>query len=127
MKKRVLALLLSVCMTVTFAACSETQSQETKVSAGESNPGSTGVQADKVTGVKEGAKSMKDGINDFSFRLYDALPKNENCFYSPYSLCSALSMLNLGADGETGKELESTLGIADVDVWNQKMQTYLSK
>lgn len=47
---------------------------------------------------------LKNGMNGFAFRLYDALPGDDNRFYSPYSLCSALAMLNVGADGETKKK-----------------------
>ena len=36
-------------------------------------------------------------------------------------------MLNVGADGETKKEIEETLGITDFEEWNKEMQAYLSK
>ena len=127
MKKRVLALSLSMCMTTAFAACSEPQPLEEGEPIEPVYTISPVEEPGKVIGGKEDFGSMKDGINDFSFRLYDALPKEENCFYSPYSLCSALSMLNVGADGETKQELESALGIVDFDAWNQEMQAYLSR
>lgn len=127
MKKRVLALFLSMCMTTAFAACSEPQPLEEGEPIEPVYTISPVEEPGKVIGGKEDFGSMKDGINDFSFRLYDALPKKENCFYSPYSLCSALSMLNVGADGETKQELESALGIVDFDAWNQEMQAYLSR
>ncbi|MGN1203582.1 MAG: serpin family protein [Lachnospiraceae bacterium] len=127
MKKRVLALFLSMCMTIAFAACSEPQPLEEGEPIEPVYTISPVEEPGKVIGGKEDFGSMKDGINDFSFRLYDALPKEENCFYSPYSLCSALSMLNVGADGETKQELESALGIVDFDAWNQEMQAYLSR
>ena len=72
-------------------------------------------------------EELKNGVNNFAFDLYDALPKDSNCFYSPYSISSALSMLDQGAGGETKTELESTLGIKDLSTWNTEMQSYLNK
>lgn len=83
-----------------------------------------------VTSVKTDITSfdqLKNGINEFSMNMYSALPADENIFYSPYSISSALSMLDVGANGATKKELENALGITDLDEWNAEMKTYLSK
>ena len=83
-----------------------------------------------VTSAKTDVTSfdqLKDGINEFSMNMYSALPSDKNIFYSPYSIASALSMLDVGAGGITKEELEDTLGITNLDEWNDEMKAYLSK
>ena len=70
---------------------------------------------------------LKQGINQFAFEMYGKMSEGENIFFSPYSICSALSLLNLGADGGTREELESALGITDLEAWNSAMQSYMQK
>lgn len=72
-------------------------------------------------------EAMRNGINSFAYHMYDKLGEQENVFFSPYSLCSALSLLDVGADSETKEELEELLGIADLDAWNGEMKGYLEK
>ncbi len=67
------------------------------------------------------------GVNGFAFRMYAQLGEDDDIFFSPYSLCAALSMLNLGADEETKAEIEKVLGIEDFDAWNAEMLTYLER
>ena len=76
---------------------------------------------------QESAEMLKNGINNFAFEMYGELEEGENLFFSPFSICSALSVLNLGAGSDTKAELEKVLGIADFDIWNAAMQSYLHK
>ena len=76
---------------------------------------------------QEPAEMLKNGINCFAFEMYGELGEGENLFFSPYSICTALSVLNLGAGSATKAELEDVLGIADFDIWNAAMQSYLHK
>lgn len=76
---------------------------------------------------QEPAEMLKNGINQFAFEMYGELEGRENLFFSPYSICTAFSMLNLGAGSDTKAELEAVLGIADFDIWNAAMQSYLNK
>lgn len=130
MKKRMTALLLSACMCAGLAGCG--------TNTPGNNPGHTKTDSSvtsltdniTVTSVKTDITSfdqLKNGINEFSMNMYSALPTDENIFYSPYSIASALSMLDVGADGATKKELENTLGITDLDEWNDEMKSYLAK
>ena len=130
MKKRMTALLLSACMCAGLAGCGTTTPGN--------NPGHTKTDSSvtsltdniTVTSVKTDITSfdqLKNGINEFSMNMYSALPADKNIFYSPYSIASALSMLDVGADGATKKELENALGITDLDEWNDEMKAYLSK
>lgn len=70
---------------------------------------------------------LADGVNQFGLKFFAKLDQEQNQFFSPYSICSALSVLDVGAGGETKAELESMLGIANLNDWNQQMQLYLSK
>lgn len=130
MKKRMTALLLSACMCAGLAGCG--------TNTPGNNPGHTKTDSSvtsltdniTVTSVKTDVTSfdqLKNGINEFSMNMYSALPADENIFYSPYSIVSALSMLDVGAGGTTKNELENALGITDLDKWNDEMKAYLSK
>ncbi len=52
-----------------------------------------------------------DSINQLTFDLYNQLSKKneDNLFFSPYSISSALAMVYGGARGETAAQMESTL------------------
>lgn len=130
MKKRMTALLLSACMCAGLAGCG--------TNTPGNNPGHTKTDSSvtsltdniTVTSVKTDITSfdqLKNGINEFSMNMYSALPADKNIFYSPYSIASALSMLDVGAGGTTKNELENALGITDLDEWNDEMKAYLSK
>lgn len=130
MKKRMTALLLSACICAGLAGCG--------TNTPGNNPGHTKNDSSvtsltdniTVTPVKTDITSfdqLKNRINEFSMNMYSALPADKNIFYSPYSIASALSMLDVGADGATKKELENALGITDLDEWNDEMKAYLSK
>lgn len=130
MKKRMTALLLSACMCAGLAGCG--------TNTPGNNPGHTKTDSSvtsltdniTVTSVKTDVTSfdqLKNGINEFSMNMYSALPADENIFYSPYSIASALSMLDVGAGSTTKNELENALGITDLDKWNDEMKAYLSK
>ena len=139
MKKRMLTSLLCIGMVAALAACGTDMQPIGGTNAGDDPernvlpvaPIGTDIGEEEMSGEKEitaeEMAQLKNGMNGFAFRLYDALPGDGNRFYSPYSLCSALAMLNVGADGETKKEIEETLGITDFEEWNKEMQAYLSK
>ena len=130
MRKKITALLLSACMCAGLAGCgTHTPNNDPEHTKPDSSVTSL---TDKisVTPVKTDITSfdqLKDGINEFSMNMYSALPADKNIFYSPYSIASALSMLDVGAGGTTKNELEKALGITNLDEWNDEMKAYLSK
>ena len=129
MKKRMYALLLVFCMFVGITGCGKPQSEAPSGQQGhpdvpQTGNGDAGVGS-TVSYDDEEMELLRNGVNIFAYNLYERLDGEENVFFSPYSLCSALSLLNLGAGTETKEELEILLGITDVAAWNNAMRAYL--
>lgn len=76
--------------------------------------------------IQGDASVLRTGVNAFAYEMYDHLEAGEDLFFSPYSLCTALSLLNVGAGSDTKAELEEMLGIEDMDAWNAAMRAYLN-
>lgn len=51
-------------------------------------------------------EGVVDANNRFAFDIFQELTKDENIFFSPYSIFSALAMTYEGANGETEKEIK---------------------
>lgn len=121
MKKRGMVALLVFCMTLGIAGCGQQKVKPVyTVSRTEAD------FEEQESGAGQG-DVLRNGINHFAYDMYDELPEGENLFFSPYSLCTALSLLDVGAGTETKKELEELLGITNPDAWNQEMRAYLEK
>lgn len=117
MKKKIIALLA---ITMLMAGCKETEEGYKKL------PLSTDEVSESIhekTSTKALETLSKD-VNQFSYRVYDGLEKGENICISPYSIISALSMLDNGADGNTKKEIEKVLGIEKITTQNKALQHY---
>ncbi len=57
--------------------------------------------------------NLVEGNNEFAFDLYHELDTDENQFYSPWSISSALAMTYEGARGETAEEMKEVFGFPD--------------
>lgn len=129
MKKRVYALLLVFCMLAGIVGCGKPQREAPSGPQGHSGEPETekGDADDESTVSYDGEEMelLRNGVNTFAYNLYERLDGEENVFFSPYSLCSALSLLNLGAGTETKEELDILLGIMDAEAWNSAMRAYL--
>ncbi len=68
----------------------------------------------------EGANVIIDSSNNFAFDMYNSLSKDENLFFSPYSITTAMGMAYEGAKGQTATEMEQVLDLPsnDQDRWN---------
>jgi serine protease inhibitor len=63
-------------------------------------------QLDSTGSTPEGVQEVVNANNQFAFDLYSQMNKNENIFYSPYSISAALAMTYEGAKGQTAEEMK---------------------
>lgn len=70
---------------------------------------------------------LKAASEHFNYELLSTLSGEDNIFYSPYSLMSALALADVGATGETKEELEKALGIGDMSEFEKDLKAYMSK
>jgi len=70
-------------------------------------------KANDTGATQEGVEELVNANNRFAFEFYSELlktgNKDENIFYSPYSIFSALAITFEGAGGQTAEEMKSTL------------------
>jgi len=68
---------------------------------------------DDAEATTRGIKTLVNANNQFAFDLYSEFKKNknENIFFSPYSIFIALTMTYEGAKGKTAEEMEKVLHI----------------
>ena len=82
--------------------------------------------APKEIELAEGEQELINSNNDFAFNLFRKARGDKSKILSPLSITFALGMLNNGADGETLKQINQTLGFGDagadaINVFCQKM------
>lgn len=65
----------------------------------------------KIT--ENGQKYIVNANNKFAFDLYSQLDNDENVFFSPYSISSAMAVVYEGARGGTASEIKSALYFPD--------------
>ena len=71
-------------------------------------------------------RTLTQGINNFAYNMSEHLAESgENYFFSPYSICVALSVLDNAAQGETKSQMEQLLGISDLMDWNMQMELFM--
>lgn len=67
---------------------------------------------------------ISDSVNNFGWKYFQTLGKDKNIFYSPYSLCAALSIVANGASDSTQKEILSALGAESVEGLNDGFKNF---
>ena len=82
--------------------------------------------APKEIELAEGERKLIESNNDFAFNLFREARIDTSCVLSPLSITYALGMLNNGADGQTLKEINQTLGFGEagadaINAFCQKM------
>ena len=70
---------------------------------------------------------MKQAINEFSRKLYNEYGKEDNLFYSPFSICSAIALSGLAARGETAEGINKALSIKDFDAFKAGMKSFYNR
>ena len=82
--------------------------------------------APKEIELAEGEQELINSNNDFAFNLFRKARGDKSKILSPLSITFALGMLNNGADGQTLKEINETLGFGEagadaINTFCQKM------
>jgi serpin B len=82
--------------------------------------------APKEIELAEGEQELINSNNDFAFNLFRKARGDKSKILSPLSITFALGMLNNGADGQTLKEINQTLGFGEagadaINAFCQKM------
>ncbi|MFT4309660.1 MAG: serpin family protein [Candidatus Woesearchaeota archaeon] len=74
--------------------------------------------ADDTGSTMEGMQLVADANNHFGFDFYHEVRsgKNDNLFYSPYSISAAFAIVNEGARGTTQSEIREVFYYPDYDV-----------
>ncbi len=63
--------------------------------------------ADDANSTEEGIQEVVNANNQFAFELYNKINSNQdNVFYSPYSISTALAMTYEGTKGQTAEEMK---------------------
>ena len=67
---------------------------------------------------------LSDSVNEFGWKYFGTLNKDENIFYSPYSISTALTVVSNGAEGATQQEMLKTLSIDSLEGVNSSYERF---
>ncbi len=71
-------------------------------------------------------QTLMQGVNHLAYDMAQKLGEDGgNYFFSPYSISSALTLLNNAAEGETKAQMDTVLGITDIENWNMQLAYYM--
>lgn len=104
----------------------EDSNQEVKLPDSLTESMDVGENNGKLSTTDEISEDLAAGINTFGLNVFAGLPENGNLFFSPYSIATAFSILDVGAKGNTKEEIEEVLGITDLDKWSMEIQHFTS-
>lgn len=74
--------------------------------------------------------NLSESVNDFGWKYFRTLNKDENIFYSPYSIATALTIVANGAEKQTQEEMLKVLSISsleDVNLSYKKFRSHIEK
>lgn len=79
--------------------------------------------ADESASTAEGITQVITANNQFAVSMYQQInrqskPANDNVFFSPYSLSTAMAMLYAAAEGETKQQIQQTFYYPSMDILN---------
>lgn len=79
---------------------------------------------DDTLATLEGVEKIVYANNQFAFDLYNEVNSDENVFFSPYSITTALAMTYEGARGTTAEEMQSVFRFPEDDI--ERRSSYAS-
>ena len=115
MVKRCISLCVVVIMTCIITGCSGVKNAENVDTPAAAETETQAVDIPEIVSIppEESAGIMKKSVNSFNWDLFEKCDPEENLFYSPYCLVSALALTDLCAAGTTKEEIEKGLYIDD--------------
>ena len=125
MKKRILSILVTFTIVMSLTACGDVPQEILLESEGdELEP------KEEVTPIVESVEEadITSSVDAFNADLLNKKSNKESFFYSPYSILSALGLLNLGASDKTREELNKVMHIQNYQGFKEayKKQSYPS-
>jgi serpin B len=100
--KKLIFYLITICLISSLVGCTQS------VAAKELKSDKERINTPQASQTEIG--SLVDGNSAFAFNLFQQLiNRDENLFYSPYSISLALAMTYAGASGQTAQEMADTL------------------
>ena len=66
-------------------------------------------------------------INSFGMELLKTLPVTENTMISPYSICTAVAMLNTGTGGQTKSQIDTAFGWSSISDLGEEYKELIAK
>ena len=81
------------------------------------------IAADDSASTPDGITQVTTGNNQFAIDMYQQIngqnqQADDNVFFSPYSLSTAMAMLYAAAEGETKQQIQKTLHYPSMDILN---------
>lgn len=114
----------SAAVQTTAEAASTAEDTTEAVSTEVSTAPASSAEAVQTTGDE---KIMGSSVDSFNWKLFSSMAGDDNLFYSPYSIESALVLADAGAAGSTKEQMESVLGIDDLDVFLNGYKAFSSR
>lgn len=72
----------------------------------------------------EPPRNLSTSVDEFCWKYFATLDRDENIFYSPYGINAALSILANGATGDTRKEILNVLGADNLESLNEGYKNF---
>lgn len=117
--KRIMALVLT---TFILTACGQQEGKEETIRI----QSKADVRLLDYPGASSFDQTLTQGINNFAYGMSAHLAESgENYFFSSYSICVAISVLDNAAQGETKSQMEQLLGISNLMDWNMQMELFM--
>ncbi len=113
-----------------FCACAK-EDKPKQASAGKQSTEEKGnlseTGAEKIESLPADPEALSKGVRELNRKLFAALTEQngeENLFYSPFSMESALSAILAGAEGETAQQMKEVLSVDDPEVFLSSYRSF---